>query len=238
MSDQTLIEKPSDEQALEQQVVQYLENHPDFFKDHQALLQELHIPHQQAGTISLVERQTSLLRQQNRSLSAQLDDLIDAARHNDLQFDKTRRLVINLLESHDLDQAIVAVEEGLCQDFNGDVVQLILFGEPEQLKANNLKVVSKADAEPQLADLIESDWALCGSLADKEREFLFGDRAGNVLSAAAVPLVKGNTIGLLAIGSFEANYFHSSMGTLFLNYIGEVLSRVLHRLAGFSDDQP
>ncbi len=228
MSDQPST-RPEQDEIQEQQVVQYLRRHADFFERHQALLQDLRVPHHQAGTVSLVERQTALLRKQNRELLSQLDELIDSARHNDLQFDKTRRLVINLLEAHSLDDAIVALEEGLCQDFNGDAVQLIMFGDSSTLKANNLKVVSKEEAEPQLADLIESDWAICGTLTDKERDFLFDARAGKVLSAAAVPLVKGHTIGLLAIGSFEANYFHSSMGTLFLNYVGEVLSRVLHR---------
>ncbi len=231
MSDKNPDSQTDQEDLSEQQVVNYLRQHPEFFKRHEMLLQDLHIPHQQAGTISLVERQTAILRQQNRSMCAQIDELIDTARHNDLQFDKARRLVINLLEAHNLDEAIVAIDEGLCQDFNGDVVQLILFGDPKTLRANNLKVVNKEAAEPHLADLIESDWAICGSLNDKEREFLFGQRANNVLSAAAVPLAQGNAIGLLAIGSHEANYFHSSMGTLFLNYIGDVLSRVLYRLA-------
>ena len=235
MSDQPPADIANTDDESEQQVVRYLENNPDFFKHHQALLQELHIPHQRAGAVSLVERQTALLRQQNRELHSQLGELIEAARHNDLQFDKTRRLVINLLEAHTLDEAIIAVEEGLCQDFNGDVVQLIMFSDSNTLEANNLKVISKAEADPQMANLIESDWAICGSLTDKEREFLFNDHAGKVLSAAAVPLVKGNPIGLLAIGSFESNYFHSSMGTLFLNYIGEILSRVLHRITGLDD---
>ncbi|MEH6811806.1 MAG: DUF484 family protein [Motiliproteus sp.] len=231
MSEKTPDSQTNQDDILEQTVVRYLQQHPEFFNHHQMLLQNLHIPHQQAGTISLVERQTAILRQQNRSLEAQMDELIETARHNDLQFDKTRRLVINLLEAHNLDETIIAIDEGLCQDFNGDVVQLILFGDPQKLRANNLKVVSKEDSEPHLSDLIESDWAICGSLNDKEREFLFGERANKVLSAAAVPLAQGNSIGLLAIGSHEANYFHSSMGTLFLNYIGEVLSRVLYRHA-------
>ncbi|MCW8883943.1 MAG: DUF484 family protein [Motiliproteus sp.] len=232
MSDQQTNSSKQGGEVSEQQVVDFLKQHPEFFNQHQHLLEDLHIPHQRAGTVSLVERQTSILRQQNRAMNAQIDELIDTARHNDLQFDKTRRLIINLLEAHNLDEAIVAIDEGLCQNFNGDVVQLILFGDPNALQANNLKVVTREEADPHLADLIESDWAICGSLNDKERHFLFDDRASKVLSAAAVPLVCGKPIGFLAIGSFEANYFHSSMGTLFLNYIGEVLSRVCYRLAG------
>ena len=49
-------------------------------------------------------------------------------------------------------------------------------------------------------------------------------------TAAMVPLFRQQPQGLLAIGSFESDHFKSSLGTLFINHIGEVLSR---RLADF-----
>lgn len=223
---------PDTEQQADmpQMVVEYLETHPEFFARHQSLLHTLRIPHQRGGAISLVERQTEMLREQNREMRSQLHELLDAARYNDLQFEKTKRLVLSLLEAETLDQLTDAIEEGFCQDFNGDLTRLILLDPPQASAAGNYKSVSQQQAESQILELVESDWALCGSLSDRQRQFLFDERADKVLSAAAVPLVKGKTIGLLAIGSFEANYFHSSMGTLFLNYIGEVLSRILSRL--------
>lgn len=223
---------------LPQMVVEYLETHPEFFARHQSLLQTLRIPHQRGGAISLVERQTEMLREQNREMRSQLHDLLDAARYNDLQFEKTKRLVLSLLEAETLDQLTDVVEEGFCRDFNGDLTQLILLDQPQIGDTGNYKLVSMQQAESQVLELVESDWALCGSLSDRQRQFLFGDRADKVLSAAVVPLVQGKTLGLLAVGSFEANYFHSSMGTLFLNYIGEVLSRILYRLLATTPQQP
>lgn len=214
----------------EQQVVEFLESHPEFFARHQSLLQHLRIPHQRGGAISLVERQTEMLREQNREMRSQLHDLLDAARYNDLQFEKTKRLVLSLLEAETLDQLTDAIEEGLCQDFNGDMTRLVLFDQSAANVGGNLKTVSMQAAKTEIAELIDNDWALCGNLSERQRQFLFDERADKVLSAAVVPLVKGNSLGLLAIGSFEANYFHSSMGTLFLNYIGEILSRVLARM--------
>ena len=46
-------------------------------------------------------------------------------------------------------------------------------------------------------------------------------------SAAMVPLDFNGKQGLLAIGSFNAQHFRSSMGTLFVSHIGEVLARRL-----------
>lgn len=215
---------------MEQLVVEYLETHPEFFARHQSLLNTLRVPHQRGGAVSLVERQTEMLREHNKEMRSQLHDLIDAARYNDLQFEKTKRLVLSLLEAETLDQLTDAIEEGFCRDFNGDITRVILLDQVVNDEGGNLKSVSLQVAESQISELIESDWALCGTLTDRQRQFLFDDRADRVLSAAVVPLVKGNTLGLLAIGSFEANYFHSSMGTLFINYVGEVISRVLYRL--------
>ena len=57
--------------------------------------------------------------------------------------------------------------------------------------------------------------------------FLFQDQAVRIASSAVVPLVKGENLGLLAIGSYDPHYFQSSQGTLFLSYVGEVLSRIV-----------
>ncbi len=228
------IKNQAADDVSETQVAAYLRQHNDFFARHPELLQHQHIPHQSGTAISLVERQTALLRQKNTDIREQMSDLLDAARHNDLQFEKTKRLILSLVEAHSLDEVLVAIDEGLCQDFNGDITQLILFDAPKDGSYGSARVLPLASAEEQVTELIESDWAICGSLTSEQRRFLFGEQSEKILSAAVVPLIKGRTLGLLAIGSYEANYFHSSMGTLFLSYVGEVLSRILYRLV-FND---
>jgi uncharacterized protein YigA (DUF484 family) len=46
-------------------------------------------------------------------------------------------------------------------------------------------------------------------------------------SVAAVPLRYDNLYGILAVGNSDPNFYKSSMGTLFLSYIAEILNRVL-----------
>lgn len=237
MSENPTLKGNREETMAEQQVAEYLRSHPHFFEQHEELLQTIRVPHQSGVAISLVERQTALLRQCNQALNGQLHGLLEAARHNDLQFEKTKRLVLSLLEANDLNEVVTAVDEGLCQDFNGDLTRLILFAEPADFSGLNLKVLPLAEAKSQAAELIDSDWAVCGNLTPAQRDFLFEERASKVLSAAVIPLIKGRTIGVLAIGSYESGYFHSSMGTLFLSYFGEVLSRVLHRLVELSGSE-
>jgi uncharacterized protein YigA (DUF484 family) len=211
-----------------EQVADYLSQHPDFFSEHTYLLEKLYVPHERGTAISLVERQTSLLRARNEQLHSRLSELIDAARYNDGQFEKTKRMVLGLLESETLDEVAVALEESLCRDFYGDETVLVLFSE-EALDTNGVRVLSRGECSI-VQPLIDTNLPSCGQLSDAMNRFLFQDSAVRVQSSAVVPLVKGDTLGLLAIGSYDPNYFQSSQGTLFLSYVGEVLSRVVARI--------
>ncbi|WP_432471645.1 DUF484 family protein [Amphritea sp. HPY] len=218
----------TDNSVTELQVVEYLKAHPDFFTGNEQLLEKLYVPHQRGNTVSLVERQTSLLREKNRELHDYLGDLVGVARENDIQFTKTKKMVVALLEAETLDDVAVAVDESLCQDFHSDTTSLVLFSKTTA-EQSNLRLLPQDDAAA-IQPLADSSQTSCGSLSELQNEFLFREQAFKVKSAAAVPLVKGETLGLLAIGSFDPTYFQSNQGTLFLDYIGQVLSRVLSRL--------
>ena len=212
----------------ESDVADYLARNPDFFLRHKPLLEVMAVPHESGRAISLIERQTSLLRDRNQQLTVHLSDLIDAARHNDSQFEKTKRMVLSLLDSATLDDVAVALEESLCRDFYGDETSLVLFSD-KSLNVNNLRILPRATAGV-IEPLMTTNLPTCGQLQLIENRFLFEDQAIKVQSAAVIPLVKGETVGLLAIGSYDPYYFQSSQGTLFLSYVGEVLSRVASRI--------
>ncbi|WP_028467817.1 DUF484 family protein [Neptunomonas japonica] len=212
----------------ENDVADYLAKNPDFFMRHKPLLEVMSVPHETGRAVSLIERQTSLLRDRNQKLTIHLSDLIDIARHNDSQFEKTKRMVLALLDSATLDDVAVALEESLCRDFYGDETSLVLFSD-NPLNVNNLKILPR-DTAGVIEPLMKTNMPTCGQLSLIENRFLFEDEAVKVQSAAVIPLVKGETIGLLAIGSYDPYYFQSSQGTLFLSYVGEVLSRVTSRI--------
>jgi uncharacterized protein YigA (DUF484 family) len=212
----------------ETDVADYLSKNPDFFMRHKPLLEVMSVPHETGRAVSLIERQTSLLRDPNQKLTIHLSDLIDIARHNDSQFEKTKRMVLALLDSATLDDVAVALEESLCRDFYGDETSLVLFSD-NPLNVNNLKILPR-DTAGVIEPLMKTNMPTCGQLSLIENRFLFEDDAVKVQSAAVIPLVKGETIGLLAIGSYDPYYFQSSQGTLFLSYVGEVLSRVASRI--------
>jgi len=210
----------------EQQVALYLKKHPDFFSNHLDLLTELDLPHRSGGAISLVERQVAVLRERNMDMRHRLSDLLDNARENDRLFDKTKRLVLALLECNDLGDIVDALYYSFDKEFNIHYTKLILFGN-NSTPASAARIVSVHDARDFVGKRMKSPNTVSGGIDIKECEFLFDDDASNVGSAALAVLQHGSQLGLLAIGNQDPNYYRSSMGTLFLAYIAEVLNRLL-----------
>ncbi len=211
----------------EEQVAQYLKNHPGFFLRRDDLLCELELSHPSGGAVSLLERQVSLLRERNMDMRNRLNKLLDNARNNDRLFEKTKALVLSLLEARSLDSIANTFNSSLLRDFNMDAASLTLFGSPHQHPTLATRMVLVDDAYQQIPGLLKSNNATCGVLRAEELQFLFTDKASRVGSAAVVPLSFGHPLGIIAIGHSDANYFRSSMGTLFLGYIAEVLNRTL-----------
>ena len=219
----------NDTSLTEQQVAAYLADHPDFFVEQAALLNDLNLPHDSGTAISLVERQVGILRERNIDLRHRLSKLLDNARDNDRLFDKTRRLILALLEGKDLSACISALHASFEHDFKIHYTSIILFAEPDRLPDSAARVVDLGEARKHIGQVLRNNKPQCGTLGSDETEFLFPDFADNVGSIALAPLIHDNTFGLLAIGNRDPQYYRSSMGTLFLNYIPEVLSRVLPR---------
>lgn len=220
--------KPTLADPLEpEQIEAWLREHPEFFENHPDLLAELSLPHESGSAISLVERQVAILRERNIDMRHRLSKLLDNARDNDKLFDKTKRLVLNLLEGQDMGDIIDALHYSFDKDFSIHFTSVILFGNLEKVPSSQARVVSIAEAREYLGALLKNSRAVCGTLGAKELEFVFGNHASEIGSVAVVPLVHGSAFGLLAIGNRDPQYYRSSMGTLFLGYIAEVLNRLL-----------
>lgn len=221
---------PDAPRALDaESVAAYLRQHPEFFVDHEELIPELRIPHQPGEAVSLVERQVKLLRERNIEMRHRLSQLMDVARDNDRLFDKTRRLVLDLLDANTLEEVVGAIEDSLRHEFQVPFVSLILFSDSTLPVGRS---VSSAEAHQAIGGLLVAGKTICGVLRAHELEFLFGAEEGTkVGSAAVVSLNHQGQHGLLAIGSPDPQHYKSSLGTLFLSYIAEVLARVLPRHA-------
>jgi len=212
-------------------VKQFLRDHPSFFEDHPDLLIDISLPHDSGTAVSLVEKQVSILRERNIDMRHRLSKLLENAKDNDKLFDKTRRLVLMLLEGKTFADLGNSVYFSFERDFNIPYTSMILLGDEKKLASvlGDFKgrTTSLMSARENIGRIIGSSKAICGDLPKNEIAFLFPNHANEIGSAAVVPLIHGNCFGLLAVGNKDPQYYRSSMGTLFLSYIGETLNRLL-----------
>lgn len=216
-------------------VATYLRHHPDFFVDYEQLLSELVLPHHTGEhAISLVERQVGVLRARNRDMRQRLARLLDTARDNDRLFHKTRQLVLDILAESTVAGVVNATLSSLRDDYQVDTCACLLIAETagslssDTLDAGNVRLETTSDTHAAIGALLHSRQPVCGHLRPSETAFLFPDAGSQVQSAAIVQLFDGDTLmGVLAIGSFDADQYRSGSGTLFLGYLADVLNRVL-----------
>lgn len=210
----------------EQEIHDFLVDHPDYLTRHPDLLSRLHIPHPSGGAVSLVERQVSVLRERNVDLRHQLRDLDSTARHNDQLFAGTRALVLALLDAKNPEALETALTEVLREEFATEYASLLLF-EGAAVDAPTLRRIGESDARNRLRPLIGKRGAGCGALRADEFALLFDDT--RLMGSAAVSLItrRGTPLGLLAVGSADTGRYGSDMGTLFLEFAAEVIGRLL-----------
>ncbi|QBQ53914.1 DUF484 family protein [Nitrosococcus wardiae] len=224
-----------EERGREQAVVEYLRTHKDFFIHHSDLLSELTIPHPSGDAISLVERQLALLREQNRELKWQLRDLIENATANDNLSKKVHQFALTVLSAATPQAMLEALFSSLRTDFEVDVIALrLFFDDPSSPSpfSDHPEVVLVSRNAPELevfSSILKSSRPICGRLTAEQGAYLFGDAVEQAVSCVLIPLGEEQRRGLLAIGSQEPNRFRADLGTMFLDYLGAIVERALHR---------
>ena len=217
----------------EQEVSDFLRQHPEFFARHPELLDTLRVPHPTGGAaISLVERQLEQLRGRNVKLEQQLRELLSIARDNEALVGKIHALSVRLLATDELRARLAILEADLRERFAVDQAVLVLFGNPA-LEAGLglgrfLRIIVPDDPALQpFATLLEGGSPRCGQIRDSQRDFLFGENTNEVGSAALVPLGGAHRTGLLGLGSREREHFNPGKGTEFLRRIAETVSAAI-----------
>src|SRR5690606_18660513 len=102
----------------------------------------------------------------------------------------------------------------LGEDFRGEDVRVVLFEAVDGLQADWLQVIPEKDeALSPFRDFLAGGEPLTGRLNQDKLALLFGDDQARAASAVLLPLPG---VGMLAVGSADANRVFPGMGTLFL----------------------
>lgn len=221
---------PLTDTLSEDSISDYLKRHPDFFERHGSLVLGLKLPHRAGGaSISLVERQVSMLRQRNAQLERQLKDLVAVAKQNDALVEKIHQLCLKLMRAQSLGLRLEQLETGLREDFAAERAVLVLFpAAPENaVREGFVRRLGTDDADVRpFATFLRAAKPRCGPLRDRQKNVF--DRDADVISSAAfVPLGPESSLGFLIIGSRDPDHFHPGKRMDFLARLGEVLAVAL-----------
>ena len=212
------------------EVAAWLRRHPRFLQQFPDLALSLVVPRDDGPTASLASYQLEVLRDKNRELSRRLQELFAYAQENERLAVRTHQLTLALMRQETAADTLRAMAASLAEDFNGDLVRLVMFDRVEGLDdAEWLQVIAQDDARLQpFRDCMGDGEPLCGRLQPEKHALLYGPSAEDVQSTALLPLPG---VGLVAVGSRDPNRFYPGMGTLFLRMMGEALAAALARYA-------
>ena len=198
-----------------QVVCDYLQDHPEFFQQHPQLLTSLRLPHQQRGSVSLVERQLELQREKIQALEDDITRLMSVARQNEQLFVAFNQLQAGLYQAKTLIQA-----EQQLQQFTAALPQvtqcrLIRFDDDNASRPFELL----------LSRRLNQQGIYLGRLNKEEQQALFGPAVHSV----ALLLISSNSQpqALLAFGSELDDHFQPSMDKLFISHLAVMLAQLL-----------
>ncbi|EDP57433.1 DUF484 family protein [Vibrio sp. AND4] len=211
-------------------VAQYLKDHPDFLVQRPELVDRLSVPHTDSGTVSLVHVQMNRQRQRIEDLEEEITTLMSMAANNDRTFYEFMDLQGEVLKCNDFQQVINAIE----------------------VKAENLglkayvRLLNQCDAATPLSkenyqrfatNHLNGKPAYLGRLRKVDREALFeGMDVPEMGSYVVLPLVKKQTLGVLAFSSEDGGHFQPDMDTLFLRHLSLVVAHLAQTLVWQSHD--
>jgi len=215
-------------------VAHYLLQNPTFISQHSELLAHIELAHDCGQATSLIERQTLVMRKKIQDNAERMSDILSTARRNDVQFEKTKRLVIELAAAADLNSLTAALKHSFTHEFDAQAMHLVLFSVLKDTDSHaDLSSVQSSDKNEyseEIQALTSKKWAYCQAFEGKALTALFPD-SDQLKSSAIVPLhIAEKAIGVLVIASSAADHYTDQLDTLFLNHVASVTARCLGRI--------
>ncbi len=223
-SSATQVIDPFDHIGLSHEEVRaYLLENPDIFVQYPELLEKIKLPHEQKGSVSLVEIQSDQLRKKVRQLNYKLNQLVTIAKQNEKIYRVYTDLNVQLLRCESVAEVQFTLE---------DVLQ-----ERLQLSSAVIKSFKGPHAIPELQQRLFTEKRFkntnffFGRLSQHERQLLFGENSAE--SVALMLLGDERNLGILGISSSDASHFTPDMDTLLLQQLQQVLNIILPEMMGY-----
>jgi hypothetical protein len=225
------VKQPISTQPDEAAVIEYLQQNPSVLLSYPELFSALAIPHQVRGATSLVERQLKLLREDNKQMRSKIEELVGIARDNEELNQRFHRLALELMNTESLHDVLAMVQDQVQTFFYTDFVCFRFLpgiGESGNI-LDGLYIDADSGIVERIRPWIEARKPICGQTDATINTELFGADI-DIASCAFIPLYHTRDLGLLCLGSTSPERFSESMGTIFLQHLGELVSNRLKHL--------
>lgn len=211
-------EVPSEENSAvdDASVAAYLRTHNTFFQHYPDILAQLDIPHEQKGSVSLVELQTEQLRSKVARLQSEIGELVSVAKHNEQIYRIYADLNLKLCRCLDVAEVQQTLERCLLEQLQLSAISLNFFDVEGGLSEFEQKQLQEKR--------FKNEGFYFGRLSLNEGQMLF---CCEVESVALVKLGEEGELGILAIASDDAGHFFPDMDTLLLSQLQQCLNMLL-----------
>lgn len=223
------------------QVIRYLREHPDLFKENPELLELLTPPETKHGgnVVDWQHHMVGKLQSGMKSLKHKYEGLLLSSRDNMSTLHQVHEAALSLIRAPQFEQLLEVISMDLPALFNVDVVRLALESEAAQFFKHHMSDdrdnASIAFLEQGIVQKIMGKEKTILLIADTAQQFVYGfeqifpEFSGIVESCAflRMRLPSSQRDAILAFGVRIANHFHEGQGTELLSFLGQIVE---HRL--------
>ncbi len=202
---------------------QFLQENPDIFQKYPKLLENLNLSDTR-GAPSLLERQIATLKNRLSEFHSQHHDFLEVARENEQISDSFSDVICQLIAFNNL------------SEFSSELPKLIRDAfEIDEVTCKSTQSFShKANESQSFNDALRrlrSNQATCDNRWPSNILSIFFSES--IKSAALIPMTTSgndNILGILALGSKNADRYNNELGTAHLNRLGVMSGICLSRL--------
>lgn len=206
-------------------VEQYLKDHPDFFYHRPELVDNLALPHQQLGSVSLVHVQLNRQRQKIEELEEEITTLMSLAASNDSTFHHFMVLQEQILKCRNMQAVFHKISHTACK--LGLCAHVRFVGAPVESYA-----LDSVGWQRFSTTYLNGKSVFLGRLRKVDRIGLFGEKMNvpELGSYVVMPVNAESCQGFIAFSSEDGGHFQPCMDTLFLRHLVDVLVHLLNEL--------
>lgn len=215
----------------ENRIADYLKQHPDFFLRHKELLEEIAVPHEQRGTVSLFDVKLERQRERLQQLEDERQELLANATRNEFIFRVYTDVYPALFACTSMRQLWKCLHSTFRERLripacalwvNQARVKAKRFDKPYEME---YPLFQRLCLYPMADQLV-----YFGRVNDCDRELIFG-QGSLVHSMALLRLGEYGEWGFLAFGHANPQHYQPGMDSLLLEQLGRFVTLLLPTLA-------